>query len=220
MNVMIIGGGGLVYFLSQSLVEKGHSVEVVNRDADECLELSRRLKATIVKGDATRPRVLEDAGIRRQDAVLAITPHDPDNLLICQSAVRLFQVERTLGLVNDPQNEEIFHLLGVTETISVTAMLSSLIERRSAFDSISKLFGAFNGKVEVVEAVVKADAPSRGVALKELELPRSTLIAAVNRGSEEIIPNGETVLRAGDQVLVVTRADVFATAIGKIAGED
>lgn len=218
MNLLIVGGGVLAYFLSQSLIRKGHRVVVINRDGEECIELSRRLNATIVKGDATRPRLLEDAGIRTQDAVLAITPNDADNLLICQSSARLFGVRRALALVNDPQNEEIFHRLGVPETISVTSVISALIERRSAFDSISNLFGAFNGKVEVAEAVVKDGSPADGLALKALDLPASTLVAAVNRGSEEIIPNGDTVLLAGDQVLVVTRPEVFDSAMGKIAG--
>lgn len=219
MNILIVGGGALVYFLSQSLISEGHGILVINPNAVECVELARRLKATVVKGDATRPRLLDDAGIRARDAVIAITSSDADNLLICQISASRFGVSRTLALVNDPENEELFHRLGVSETISVTSIISGLIERRSAFESISSLFGAFNGKVEVAEATLKEGSPAVGRALESLALPSSTLIAAVNRGSEEIIPNGDTVLLAGDQVLVVTRRDLFVSAMGKIAGD-
>lgn len=218
MNILIIGEGVLAYFLCRSLISKGHQVVTINHDAEECVQLARKLNVTVVAGDATRPSVLEDANVRQQDMVMAITSHDEDNLLICQAAAFLFGVRRVFAIVNDPQNEELFHLLGVREAFSVTAILSSLIEQRISVDSIVNLLPAVNGTVNVVDVLLPDDAPSAGTPLKVLGLPRSTLIAAVTRGHEEIIPNGETVLASGDHVLVVTRKDSFASAIKKITG--
>ena len=218
MNITIVGGGVLAFFISRSLGEKGHRVTVINRDPAECTQLARRLKATVVSGNATHPAVLEDAGVRQQHAVIAITSHDEDNLLICQLASGMFGVRRVLAMVNDPRSEELFHKLGVPETFSVTTILSSLIEQRASFDSIINLFPAANGSLEVVEVLVPDEAPCVGRTLSSLALPASTLIAAISRGKDEIVPNGKTTLAAGDRMLVVTRHDSFAEVMAYLTG--
>ncbi|MCZ7665597.1 MAG: NAD-binding protein [Thermoleophilia bacterium] len=92
MRVLIVGSGKTLYFLGRTFSSKGYQVTIINRDRDECVQLARRLNATVVQGDGSDPEVLEDAGARGTDAVLALTSSDQDNLVICQLASLLFNV--------------------------------------------------------------------------------------------------------------------------------
>jgi len=83
MKVLIVGGGKTLYFLCRNFTAKGYEVVIINRDRGECVQLARQLSATVVCGDGSDPAILKEAGAMGADAVLAITPNDHDNLVIC-----------------------------------------------------------------------------------------------------------------------------------------
>lgn len=109
MKVILIGGGETIetiYFLARLFVRRAYQVTVINPHPAEAQMLSRQIRATVLLGDGSDPAVLEEAGAaRRADVVLSLLPYDPDNLVACQVAHRLYSVPRTLALVNDPDNE-------------------------------------------------------------------------------------------------------------------
>ena len=94
---MIAGGGKIIYFLTKAFFSKGYHITIVNRKKEECSRLARQLKATVVFGNATDPYVLKEAQVSLMDAVLAITPNDEDNLVICQLAKLNFGIQKTLA---------------------------------------------------------------------------------------------------------------------------
>jgi trk system potassium uptake protein TrkA len=165
--------------------------------------LARRIEATIVLGDGSDHRILEEAGARSTDLVLAATPSDPDNLVICQVARARFEVPRAVALVNDPDNLGIFRDLGI-DAISTSLTVASLIEQRLAFDQVTNLIPANEGKVMITEVTLAPSFPLAGRPIAGIELPRDCLIAVVMRDGETIIPRGSTELRCGDRVLLVT----------------
>lgn len=124
MQVMLIGGGKLIYHLAKNLISKGYFVVIINKDKDHTRELARNLKATVVCGEASDPIVLEDAGAYRTDILVALTQKDHDNLFICQMGKQYFGIERTTALVNNPENEELFKKLGVDSIFNTTQLLS------------------------------------------------------------------------------------------------
>jgi trk system potassium uptake protein TrkA len=219
MNTLIVGGGKLVYFLSRTFLSKGYRVTIVNRDRGECTWLARRLKATVVYGDGSDPQVLEGAQADGVDAVLAVTTNDEDNLMICQLAHLQFAVPRTLALVNDPDNEEIFRKLGVTTAVSTTRLLSSLIEQQAAFEDITGLISVAGGKVNVTELVLHEDAPVVGRALADIGLPPDSLIAGILREDKPIIPRGVTALQARDHLIIVTLPANHGRVLKMLTGE-
>jgi hypothetical protein len=81
MNIIMVGGGRVVYFLARIFASKGYRTTIVNRDAEECVRLSRELKATVMSGDGSHPSVLAEAGARRAQALLASRPGIRDNLM-------------------------------------------------------------------------------------------------------------------------------------------
>jgi trk system potassium uptake protein TrkA len=207
MRLILIGGGATletVYFVARLFSRRGYQVTIVNPDPEEALMLSRQTRATVVLGEGSDPAVLEEAGARRADVVLSLTANDPDNLMACQIAHKLYSVPRTMALANDPDNEEIFVQLGISQVFSPARVIGSVIEGHTVFDEITHLFPAAEGQVHVTEIELPAEAPVAGKALRELELPQDSLVAAIIREGQVIVPAGDSRLQAADHLILIT----------------
>jgi len=218
MKVLIVGGGKPVYFLCRTFLDKGHEVTVINRDHEECVQMARRLKVTVVHGDGSDPNILEEAGSHGADAVLAVTPNDQDNLAVCQLASIQHDVPRTIALVNDPDNKNVFKKLGVT-AFSTTRTIASMIEQRTALDEIINLIPVGEGKVNITEIKLQPTFPVVGKLLRNLSLPTDSLIAVVLRNSDAVVPRGDTELRAGDRIVLITLPANHGPVLKAITGE-
>ncbi len=218
MNVLIVGGGKLVYFIGRTFIAKGYTVSIINRNREECSKLARRLKATVIYGEGSDLNILEEAGASTVDTVLAVTPRDEDNLIVCQLAGLRFQVPRTIAMVNDPDNEEVFRKLGVM-AVSTTRILTSIIEQRTGFEEIINLMPVGEGKVNVTEIVLGEGSPVVGRLLREFELPDNSLIATIIRGDQAIVPRGGTALYRGDRLIVITVPENHAGVIRMLTGD-
>ena len=223
MNVILLGGGEtveMVYFLARLFVERGYAVTVVNPYPAEAQMLSRRVKAMVLVGDGSDPLVLEEAGAREADLVLSLTPQDPDNLVACQVAQKLYGVPRTLALVNDPENEEVFHQLGVAEVFSSTKLIGSLIEGRTVFDEITQLFPADEGRLYVTEVVLDGDAPATGKTMQELDLPAESLVIAIIRDGRVLVPGGQDRMQVADRLIAIANPEQHEDLLRALAGEE
>jgi trk system potassium uptake protein TrkA len=154
------------------------------------------------------------------DAVLAVTGNDEDNLVICQLAKLNFGVQRTLALVNDPDNEQVFQQLGVTTAFSTTHIISSLIEQRADFEDIVGLFSLAEGKVNVTEVILPDDCPNLNKSLMEIELPENSLIACILRDNKLIIPRGATKLCAQDRLILITIPENHGQVLKLLTGSN
>jgi len=218
MRALIVGGGTTVYFLCRDFASKGHEVVVVNRDERECVRLARQLPATVVCGDGSDASVLGDAGARSADVVLALTPNDQDNLVICQLASLQFGVPRTLALANDPDNVAVLHKLGVP-AFSMTDVVSTIIEQRATTDQITNLLPVGEGRVIVTEVRLDDASPALGRSLEDVALPANALVAAIMRDDDVIVPHGSSCLNSGDRLLLVTQPDNHAAVLRALTGE-
>ncbi len=222
MRVILVGGGETIetiYFLSRLFSDRGYQVAIVNPYPAEAQLLSRRVKAMVLVGEGSDAAVLEEAGARRADVVLSLTPYDPDNLVACQIARTVYGVPRTIALVNDPDNEQIFRKLGITEVFSATRVIGSLIEGQTVFDEITHLFPADEGRLHVTEVVLGPEAPSVGRNLQELALPQDSLVACIIRDGEVIVPRGENQLRVADRLILVALPENQEAILHTLVGE-
>lgn len=218
MKVIIVGGGKTLYFLCRKFTSKGFEVVIINRDYEESVRLARQLSVLVIHGDASDVTVLEDAGAVGADAVLAITPNDQDNLIICQLASRIFEVPRCVALANDPDNAELFEKLGVV-AFSTTHIVASLIEQRTALEQITNLLPIGEGRVNVTEIELDQSSPAVGKRLMDIALPDNALIAIVIRDARPIVPRGGTALAAGDHVVLITLPENHGAALRSFTGE-
>jgi trk system potassium uptake protein TrkA len=218
MKVIIVGGGKTLYFLCRSFTAKGYEVVIINKDREECVHLARQFSATVVCGDGSDPEILKEAGTMGANALLAITPNDQDNLVICQLASIQFGVPRAVALANDPDNAEVFEKLGVS-AFSTTRIVGSLIEQRASLEQITNLLPIEEGRVNVTEIVLDAGSPVVGKLLKDIDLPENALVAVVVRDNRPIVPRGANELRGGDRMVLITLPENHGPVLKIFTGE-
>jgi trk system potassium uptake protein TrkA len=204
MFIVIAGGGKIGLHLIRALLAQNHEVALIERDRRVCEMVYNEFnEVMVIAGDATNPELLLRAGIEQADVVVAVAGRDQDNYMICKMAKHLFGVKRTLARVNDPRNEELFRLAGVDLFISVTSMVSRAIEYEIIPHEAMTLF-TWHERMSVVEVDLPSDSPVIGLPLRKLDLPESSLLAAIWREGEALIPDGNTTLLAGDEVFAIT----------------
>ncbi|XWX03340.1 NAD-binding protein [Aggregatilineales bacterium SYSU G02658] len=204
MRIIMVGGDETVYYLARQFVRKGYHTTIINRDAQRARELANDTKATVVLGDGTHIQRMEEAGARQAELVLALTSRDQDNLIACQIAQRNFGVPRTIALVNDPDNEEVFHKLGVTHAFSATRIIASIIDQETDFDAIIQIAPVAKGRITISDVHLEKGAPAIGKTLQDLHLSGRTLIGAIIRDDHVIVPRGSTVLNERDHLIVIS----------------
>src|SRR3982074_1554761 len=128
MYVIVVGGGTVGYYMSRDLLERGHEVTLIERDARRADWLETQLGSIVMRGDGCEVKFLAQTGIERADAIIAVTAEDEDNLVALQMAKRHFKVKKTVARVNNPANVDIFKALGVDEAVSATEILLRALE--------------------------------------------------------------------------------------------
>lgn len=204
MYIVIAGGGKVGLHLIRALLEQGHEVALVERDKRVCAQVVEEFNEVIViAGDATNPELLGRAGAGRADVVVAAAGRDQDNYAICKIAKELYNVKRTVARVNDPRNDELFKLSGTEFLISVTSLVSRAIEYEIVPHDIMTLF-TWHGRMSMVEVDLKPNSPVVGMPIRKLDFPPGSLLAAIWRNNEPVIPDGNTTLQEGDEILAIT----------------
>ena len=220
MNIIIVGGGSKLHFLAKSILSKGYDLTIINDDLEYCKMLSRKHSAKVVFGDGSMPEILEDAGIAYCDALIAITQHDPTNLVVCQLAGKLHQVPKILSIVNDPNNISIFKKLGVGTVISTAEIISSLIEQRMLIDEIIDLIPIEDGKVSIMQIEIHPEYPVVGKSMIELEFPEGAIVGCILRGEEVVIPFGRTRVKANDRLIILYEPCAQAKVFKALSGSE
>ncbi|MDQ2805887.1 MAG: NAD-binding protein [Chloroflexota bacterium] len=203
MYILVVGGGKVGYYLTKTLVNEGHEILLIEKNAQKVQIWRDRFGSVVLQGDGCEVTTLEQAGAGRADVVIAVTGGDEDNLVICQVAKQRFHVRKTIARVNNPKNEDIFRRLGVDVTVSQTNVIRSLIEQTIPDRPLVHLLTLRHNGMEIVETTVSEDSLVVGQPLTDIKLPLNVVLSAILRDGEMIIPNGATILWAGDEVIAV-----------------
>lgn len=203
LYVIIAGAGKVGWNLARELIEKGHEVTVIEQDRRRYLTVEQELEHAVQYGDATELWVLERAGIQRAGLVVAVTGDDEDNLLICQVAKEKYLCERIIARVNNPRNLEHFKLLGIQPAVSATDLILRLIEHEVPRYGLVHLLDLPEEHLEIIELMVSDDAPAAGKLVADLEMPEGSLVISVLRDGSGSVPTADTLIEAGDEVLIV-----------------
>ncbi len=220
LYVIIAGAGKVGWNLARELLEKGHEVTVLEQDRRRYLTVEQELEHAVQYGDATELWVLERAGIQRADLVVAVTGDDEDNLLICQVAKEKYLCERIIARVNNPRNLEHFKLLGIQPAVSATDLILRLIEHEVPRYGLVHLLDLPEERLEIIELVVSDDAPAAGKRVHDIALPEGALVISVLREGSGFVPKADTVVEAGDEVLVVLDPGLEEDITAQFVGDD
>jgi len=203
MYVIVVGAGKVGWNLARELLGKDHEVTLIEADRRRYLIVEQELEHSVQYGDATELWVLERAGIQRADLVIAVTGDDEDNMLICQVAKEKYLCQRIVARVNNPRNLQHFKLLGIRPAVSATDLILRLIEHEVPQYGLVQLLALEGERLEIIELEVAADAPAAGRRVDEVSLPEGSLIISVLRGGTGFVPKSDTVIEAGDEVLLI-----------------
>jgi trk system potassium uptake protein len=203
MYAIIVGGGKVGRNLARELIAKDHEVTLIESSRTAYLTLEDEFEHAVQYGDATELWVLERSGIQRADLVVAVTGDDEDNMLVCQVAKEKYLCDRIIARVNNPRNRDHFRLLGIQPAVSATDLILRLIEHEVPRYGLVHLLALEEERLEIIELEVKDEAPAVGETVSSIELPEGSLIISVLREGSGFVPKADTVIEAGDEVLLV-----------------
>jgi trk system potassium uptake protein TrkA len=211
MRVVIAGGGNVGTYIAKELQQAGHEVLIVESDADR---VNRQVKAneppgvTWLNADGCEVSELAKADPGKADVMVAVTGDDEDNLVISLLAKQEFGVPRVVARVNNPSNEWMFNASwGVDVSVSTPHLLTALVEEAVSVGSLVRLLSFENDRARLSEVTLAPNSPAEGVEIRNLGLPRDSTVVAVLRQDHLVVPRGDTVLGAGDEVLVLATVD-------------
>ncbi len=219
MHVLIAGGGRTGSTLALTLHEQKHDVTLLEHRSQVLAHLHRDLPTELVyEGNATDPRTLELAGIQHAEVLVASMSNDAENLSLCFIARERFHVARTIATINDPRNAWLFDKkFHVDIALNQADILASLIEQEMSLGDMMTLLKLRRGSHSLVSETLPPEARAVGVAIQDLPLPRSSVICAILRGGEVVIPRGNVRLEAGDDVLALVD-DASAPEVAALFG--
>jgi len=205
MRVVVTGGGAIGRHVAGDLSTRGHDVTLIEQDKQTVEDLREEIpEVTIMLGDACEPWVLDEAELARADVVVAATGDDEDNLVTSLLAKQEFAVPRVLARVNHPKNEWLFtDQWGVDTAVSPPHMLTSMVEEAVTTGDLVQLLRLEGGQISIVEMKLAADSPAVGRPIYELRLPNDAAIVAIVRDAHVVIPQPETVLGGGDELVAL-----------------
>ncbi|MGC8879520.1 MAG: potassium channel family protein [Anaerolineae bacterium] len=206
MFVVIAGGGRTGTYLAGLLVAQRQEVRLIEYRKELLVRVHHELPTEVVyEGNPSRPDVLEQAGIRRADVLVACTDSDADNLTICYLGRACYNVPRIIARINNPRAGWLFDSkFHVDVAVNHTEILASLIMEEMSLGDMVTLLKLRRGNYSLVAEKIAEGAEAIGVAIKDLGLPPRCVIAAIIRRGEVVVPRGVTTFEVGDEVLAVT----------------
>ena len=214
-NVMIIGGGRIGYYLAKLLSDTGRNIKLIEQSNSRCYNLADMLDdVTVINGDGTDQDLLDEQGLEMQDALVALTGIDEENII-----VSMYAESKGINKVITKINRHSYSILsdiGLETVVSPQIAAGNLVTRyvralhNSAGNSqIQTLHKLVNGKVEAVEFIVPDDAGYKNIPFKDLNLLPNILIGCIIRNGKTIFPCGDDVMKANDSVIVVTAGRII-----------
>ena len=208
MFVIIVGGGKTGSHLAADLLKEGHKVRIIEGREDVLERLRSELPAELlVEGDGSSPAVLEKADITHAQVLAAVTGEDEANLVITTLARFEFNVPRVIARVNNPKNAWLYTPeMGVDVALNQSDILAHLIAEEMSLGDMMTLLKLRKGEYSVVEEKIHPHSKVVNTPLSELKIPVECVVAAIIRKGKLVIPHGDTLLLAADEVLAVVHS--------------
>jgi trk system potassium uptake protein len=208
MYTIIVGGGQVGSYLASLLLAGDQQVMIIDNRKDRVESLMQVIPPEMVLlGSGTDPSVLEAAGVQRANVVAAVTGTDETNLVVCSLARLEFKVPRIISRVNNPKNAWLYTPeMGVDVALNQAELLGHLIIEEMSLGDMMTLLKLRKGLYSLVEEKVDPFSIANGKSVKEIEIPPRCVLAAIIRKGELIVPRGDTVFQAADEVLAVVHS--------------
>lgn len=206
MHIIIIGGGKTGAHLAERLTEDGTDVTVIEHRPEVAARLATRCPAcTVVEGSASDPQALERAGAHMADVLAAVTGEDEVNLVAAMLGKMEFAVPRVIARVNNPANAWMFTPAnGVDVGVNQAELTARFVLEGMNARDVYTLMKLGRDEHRLVQATVAPAGRAAGKALRDISFPAETIVVAIDRAGEIVVPNGDTVLAPGDEAVIFT----------------
>jgi len=215
MRIVILGAGQVGSTVAESLVSEANDITVVDVNAERLKRLQDRLDLRTVAGNAAHPAVLEQAGARDADMILAVTQSDETNMVACKLAATMFNIPTKIARIRSADylsHPEIFapENFAVDYSICPEQILCDYIVKLLEFPESLQVLEFADGKVSLVAVRAFHGGPLVGHELQFLRrhMPQiDTRVAAIFRQDSPIVPEGGTVIEADDEVFFIAATE-------------
>jgi len=228
LKIIILGAGQVGSSVAESLVSEANDITIVDVDSKRLTLLQERLDLRTVVGNASHPSVLESAGAHDADMILAVTEHDETNLVACKLAASLFNTPTKIARIRSTEylaHPDIFSTENfcVDFAISPEQILTEYIEKLIEFPEALQVLDFASGKVSLVAVRALQGGSLVGQQLQELRkhVPGvDSRVAAIFRKDRPIIPEGDTVIEAEDEVFFIAATEDIRTVMRELRKMD
>ncbi|MCI5839001.1 MAG: Trk system potassium transporter TrkA [Peptoniphilaceae bacterium] len=210
-KVLIIGAGKICYYLSDLLLKRGFEIKVIESDREKAKNyLATHKKVDVILADGTNPEVLSEERIEEQDALVALTGIDEENILVSLLAEKL-NIPKVIAKVDRVSLLRITGLLDVDTTVAPKKSVANVIIRmvrskeKSTTSTVKALYKLEDNRVEALEFDVNEKSKIVNKRLKDLNFKKEVLVAYISHNYEIKVANGEDIIKPGDSVLVITK---------------
>ena len=208
MDIIIVGGGKTGTYLASLLTEDGYRIRVIEARKDHVAALRAQFgERDVILGNGADPLVLERAGILHADVVVAATGEDEVNLVVSTLAKMEYSVPRVVARVNNPVNAWMFNEgMGVDVGINQAELLARSVQEGLDLRDVFTILRLGKDGHAVVRVEVRPGSRVIGEALRDVPLPGTTILVAIDRDGDIIVPKGDTRFAAGDKIIAFTDA--------------
>jgi|TARA_Y100001970_G_scaffold4109_1_gene4821 trk system potassium uptake protein TrkA len=230
MNIIICGAGMVGFSISKQLQAQGHSVTVIDQSSEDIKKINDTQDVKGIVGRATLPSVLENAGAKDTDMIIAVTRNDETNMIVCQLASTLFNISKKIARIRSQDFlEGKWSKLYSKSNIPIDVIISP--EREVAKSLYRKLEapGALDnvpfikGKVKLLEISVENNCPIKNIALKDLtkKFPEfKAYVFGAERKETFVFFKKDDQIKVGDKVYVVVDADQIKKLLSVFGHEE
>jgi trk system potassium uptake protein TrkA len=206
MKVIIVGGGQVGSYLASLLISNGHDIRVIEHREKNFHKLERELPPEVlIFGHGSDPEVLEKAGVGSVDVVAAVSAEDEINLVVSTLAKMEFGVPRVVARVNNPKNAWLYNSgMGVDIGVNQADLMAHFVVEEMNLEEMFTLMKLNRGDYSIVQIKVGQNAKAANRLLKDLSIPKETVLIAITRNEAMLIPKGDTEILVDDEILALT----------------
>ncbi|MDQ1430606.1 MAG: trk/ktr system potassium uptake protein [Actinomycetota bacterium] len=204
MRVAIAGAGNVGLFIANDLRAAEHEVLIIEQNPAVVKRAQSGNGIEWYVADCCEVNSLRAAGLETCDVVVAATGDDEDNLVLSLLAKQEFAVPRVIARVNHPKNEWLFNEnWGVDLSVSTPHLITALVEEAVTVGRLVRILQFEGGQARLVEVTLAENSPVIDRALKDVDVPRNATVVAIVRDEHVVMPRGDSVFEAGDEVLAM-----------------
>ena len=204
MKVVIADGRHEADYLIHLFNSKNNDLLVINEDENTCEYLSLSSGIPVMRGRCTRETDLKEAGAEFADLFIALSEDDYKNYVACKLAKKHLSVKRCIATVKNPKNVGLFKSLGLDSVVCSTYLLGEQVRNISSIENLINTLSLENEKIFIAELRLGNDLDVLGKSLSQIAISDKATVASITREGKVIIPNGQTVLKEADRVILVT----------------